>query len=356
MESGHCSGSVDLSNSWIDIQGDPMKMDGTLILTRSEIANLMKFADYIEAVEQAFLLLASGKILGAGILDLPGEKGMFHIKGSAMPIGEDIYVGIKANGNFPENKSRFRLPTIQGAILLCDGIRGYPLAFLDSIEITINRTGAATAIAAKYLARKDSSVATICGCGKQGRIQLIALKEVLPIIKAFTFDKEESLSERFAAEMSDELGIRVIPIKDLHDGTQQSDVIVTCTTSRQFFLRKEHVANGAFIAAVGADSHDKQEIEPMLLASSKVVTDVLDQCARIGDLHHAIQANLMTKENVYADLHEIVGGSKFGRSNENEITIFDSTGTAIQDVATAAIAYQRAIQQGVGRFINVIGG
>lgn len=330
-------------------------MKGTLILTRSEIVNLMKFSDYIEAVERAFLLLASGKILGAGILDLPGEKGMFHIKGSAMPIGENIYVAIKANGNFPENKSRFGLPTIQGAILLCDGIRGYPLAFLDSIEITINRTGAATAIAAKHLAPQNSSVATICGCGKQGRIQLIALKQVLPIARAFAFDNEESLAEEFAVEMSVELGIPVAAIKSLQEGTQQSDVIVTCTTSRQFFLKKEHVPQGAFIAAVGADSHDKQEIDPALLASSKVVCDVLDQCARIGDLHHAIQANVMKKEDVYAELHEIVSRAKPGRSNENEIIIFDSTGTAIQDVASAAIAYQRAIEQGIGRFIDVIG-
>jgi len=332
-----------------------MKMKGTLILTRSEIASLMKFSDYVEAVEQAFILLGSGKILGAGVLDLPGENGMFHIKGSSMPIGENIYVAIKANGNFPENKSRFGLPTIQGAILLCDGVRGYPLAFLDSIEITINRTAAATAIAAKHLARKNSSVATVCGCGNQGRIQLIALKKVLPINSAFAFDKEESLAEKFGTEMSAELGIPVIAVKNFKEGTQQSDVIVTCTTSRQFFLKKEHVLPGAFIAAVGADSHDKQEIEPELLASSKVICDVLEQCIRIGDLHHAVQANLMTRANVYAELHEIVCGSKPGRASANEVIIFDSTGTAIQDVASAAIAYQRAVEQGVGRFIDVIG-
>lgn len=332
-----------------------MKNKGILILTRSEIASLMKFSDYVEAVELAFMLSGSGKVLGSGVLDLPGEKGMFHVKGSAMPLGENIYVAVKVNGNFPENKSRFGLPTIQGAILLCDGIRGYPLAFLDSIEITINRTGAATALAAKHLARKNSSVATICGCGKQGSIQLIALKEVLPITSAFAFDKEESYAERFAVEMSQELEIPIVAIKKLEEGTQKSDVIVTCTTARQYFLKKEYVPQGTFVAAVGADSHDKQEIDPALLGASKVVTDVLDQCARIGDLHHAIQANAMTKENVYAELHEIVCGSKSGRSNESDVIIFDCTGTAIQDVASAAIAYQRAIEQGIGTFIDVIG-
>lgn len=332
-----------------------MKNKGVLILTRSEIANLMKFSDYVEAVEQAFKLLASGKILGAGVMDLPGENGMFHVKGSSMLLGANIYVAVKTNGNFPNNKSRFGLPTIQGAILLCDGIRGYPLAFLDSIEITINRTGAATAIAAKHFARKNSTIATICGCGKQGRIQLIALKETLPITRAFAFDKDELLAESFSSEMSHELGIPIVAIKNLEEGTQQSNVIVTCTTSRGSFLKKEHVSEGAFVAAVGADSHDKHEIDPALLASASVVTDVLDQCARIGDLHHAIKANVMTKEDVYAELHQIVSGSKPGRSNENEVIIFDSTGTAIQDVASAAIAYQRAIERGIGTFIDVIG-
>ena len=332
-----------------------MKNTGVLILTRSEIANLMKFSDYVEAVEEAFMLLASGKILGAGVLDLPGQNGMFHVKGSVMPFGENIYAAVKVNGNFPDNKTSFGLPTIQGAILLCDAIRGHPLAFLDSIEITINRTGAATAIAAKHLARRNSSVATICGCGKQARIQLIALTEVLPITRAFAFDKDESVSEKFSVEMEHELGIPVVAIRNLQEGTRQSDVIVTCTTSRQFFLQKEHVPHGAFVAAVGADSHDKQEIDPVLLASSKVVTDVLDQCARIGDLHHAVQANVMTKEDVYAELHEIISASKPARINEDEIIIFDSTGTAIQDVASAAIAYQRAIEQGIGQFIDVIG-
>lgn len=332
-----------------------MENKGTLILTRSEIASLMKFSDYMDAVEQAFFLLASGKILRSGVLDIPAKDGMFHVKGSGMPIGNNIYVAVKVNGNFPENKSRFGLPTIQGAILLCDGIRGYPLAFLDSIEITINRTGAATAIAAKLLARHNSRVAMICGCGKQGRIQLIALKEVLPIARAFAFDREQTMAEEFSSQMTKDVGIPVVAVRKVEEGARQSDVIVTCTTSRKYFLKKEHVPDGAFVAAVGADSHDKQEIDPALLASGKVVTDIVDQCARIGDLHHAIEANLMTREDVYAELHEILSGAKPGRSTEKEIVIFDSTGTAIQDVAAAAVAYQRAVERGIGRFIDLIG-
>ncbi|MCI0412126.1 ornithine cyclodeaminase family protein [bacterium] len=326
----------------------------TLILTRSEIAGLMNFSDYVEAVEQAFRLLASSQILGPGVLDVPGKEGMFHVKSAGMPIKNDVYIAVKVNGNFPENKKRFGLPTIQGAILLCDGIRGYPLALMDSTEITMQRTGAATAIAARHLARSNSKVATVCGCGTQGRIQLLALKHVLPLTHAFAFDQDRMLAEQFATQMTKELEIPVHAIDNLDEGTKQSDAIVTCTTSRRFFLKKEHVQKGTFVAAVGADSHNKQEIQPELLASSKVVTDILDQCARIGDLHHAIQAQLMTHTDVYAQLHEIINGNKQARNSEEEIVIFDSTGTAIQDVASAAVVYQRAVERGIGNFIDLI--
>jgi alanine dehydrogenase len=328
-------------------------MGNTLILTRTEIANLMNFSDYVHAVEQAFNLLASGEILGAGVLDIPGNDGMFHVKGAGIPLGDEIFIAVKVNGNFPENKKRHDLPTIQGAILLCDGIRGFPLAFMDSTEITIQRTGAATALAARHLARTNSEVATICGCGKQGKIQLIALKHVLPLKRVFAFDQDTELAEQFSKQMTKEIGIPVHAVRDIAEGTQQSDVVVTCTTSRRFFLTKNDVRKGTFVAAVGADSHDKQEIDPELLASSKVVTDVLDQCARIGDLHHAIQSNLMKPDDVYAQLHEIVAGSKRTPRATNEIVIFDSTGTALQDVAAAAVVYQRAVERGVGKFLEL---
>lgn len=325
-----------------------MQYPGTLILTQKDIAGLMKMGDYMNAVENAFLLLSNGRIPGAGILDIPAIDGMFHAKGASMHDNNELFVAVKVNGNFPDNKARFGLPTIQGAILLCDGIRGYPLALLDSIEITIQRTAAATAIAARHLARDDSKTVTICGCGTQAPVQLLALLQVLPISRAFAFDQDQELCERFSKQMQEQFNIPVNPLQRLADGTRKSDIIVTSTTSRRYVLSKQDVPPGTFVAAVGTDSHDKQEIDPALLASSKVVTDILDQCARIGDLHHAIAGEWMAIQDVYAELHEIISGSKPGRTSEEEITIFDSTGSAIQDVASAAIVYRRAVEAGVG--------
>ncbi|PWT87526.1 MAG: hypothetical protein C5B54_12210 [Acidobacteria bacterium] len=326
-----------------------MLPDATLILTREQIQSLMKFPDYVPGVEEAFRLYAAGKSLSPGVLDVRAPDGTFHIKAAGLPLRDRIYVAVKVNGNFRENKSRFNLPTIQGAIILSDGTNGFPLAILDSTEITVQRTGAATTVAAKYLARSDSRTATVCGCGKQGRIQLAAILTVLPLQKVYAFDSNPQIAIEFASDMTKQTGIPISPTSILHDAAILSDVIVACTTSREFFLRKNDVRAGTFISAVGADSHDKQEIDPLLLSTNKVVADITDQSVVMGDVHHAIRQGLMKREDVFAELGEIVIGRKPRRSSAEEIIIFDSTGTAIQDVAAAATVYEIAIQKGAGQ-------
>jgi alanine dehydrogenase len=236
----------------------------------------------------------------------------------------------------------FGLPTIQGLIVLYDAESGRALAVLDSIEITIKRTAAATAVAAKYLARTNSSSATICGCGEQGRTQIRALLLTLPLRKVFAFDLDANASLRLAAELSREFKIDTEPVRSLPDAIQSSDVVVTCTPATKFFVQKENVAVGTFIAAVGTDDSHKQEIDPALMSSAKVVADNLEQVCAIGDTHHAIAAWLMRKEDIHAELSEIVAGRKPGRTSDDEIIIFDSTGVAIEDAAAATLVYEKA--------------
>ncbi len=219
---------------------------------------------------------------------------------------------------------------------------------MDSIEITIQRTGAATAVAAKHLARPDSRVCTVCGCGNQGRIQLTALKHVLPLERAFAWSPDGEEAVHFAAAMTIALGIEVTPAEDLKRALAVSDVCVTCTPSRKPFLRLEDVPSGMFIAAIGADSPDKQELEAELVAASKVVADIRAQSILVGETHHAIAAGLMRAQEVHAELGEIIAGKICGRGNAEEVIVFDSTGTALQDVAAAAAVYQRALDRGVG--------
>lgn len=332
-----------------------METEATLLLTRSEVAALLRPAECIAAVEEAFRLHAEGMSLPPGVLETLTDDGGFHIKSAGLKPSGRGYFAAKVNGNFPLNPERFGLPTIQGVVLLFDAERGRPLAILDSMELTALRTAAATGVAAKYLARPDSKVAAVCGCGVQGRAQLQALAEVLPIEKVYAFDSDGARAESFAREMSDELRVRVEAAPDLRRAARESDVCVTCTPSRRPILMRDDVRPGTFVAAVGADNPTKQEIDPRLMASGKIVVDVLAQCAAIGDLHHALAAGAVAEGDVYAELGEIVAGRKPGRTSEAEIVIFDSTGTALQDVAAAAVVYEGALRAGVGARLNLSG-
>jgi alanine dehydrogenase len=324
-----------------------MHAEETLLLQRSDVAELLSLEDCIDAVEKIFRLQGEGKVPVPGILGVKAKNGGLHVKAGLLP-GEKSYVVAKLNTNFPDNGTRFGLPTIQGVIVLYDAENGCPLAVLDSIDVTIKRTAAASAVAAKYLARKNSSVGTVCGCGQQGRAQLRALRAVLPLKKIYVFDLDKSAPRKLAAELQRELDVKIEPTRDLSAAIKKSDICVTCTTSRKFFVHKKDVAPGTFIAAVGADDEHKQEIEPALMASAKVVADSLDQCCAIGDTHHAIAQGLMDRENVYAQLSEIVIGQKIGRANDDEVIVFDSTGVAIEDAVTAAAVYEQARAAGIG--------
>jgi alanine dehydrogenase len=321
--------------------------EGTLLLTRGEVASLLNLDECIAAVEQAFRLHGAGKLNPTGILGMHVPGGGFHIKTALLDHGCSYFVA-KTNANFPENPKLRGLPTIQGVILLFDGEKGTPLAVMDSMEITILRTGAATAVAAKYLSRADACVATICGCGNQGRVQLRAVSRVRPIRRVFAHDADPAQAERFAAELSRELGVEATAVGDLSAAVKQSDICVTCTPSRTPLLGPSDVSPGLFIAAVGADSPEKQELDPELLANSTLVVDILEQCATIGELHHALAANVMTRSDVHAELGEIVAGKRPGRIGADEIFVFDSTGTALQDAAAAIVVYDRALQSGRG--------
>ena len=324
-----------------------MQFEGTLLLRRSDVEGLLSLPDCIDAVEEIFRLQGEGKVPAPGILGVKATGGGLHVKAGLLPNSKN-YLVAKLNANFPGNNAQFGLPTIQGVIVMFDAENGIPLAILDSIDVTIKRTAAASAVAAKYLARPDSSVAMICGCGQQGRAQLRAMHLTLALTKVYAFDLDERAAIDLKNEFSSELKIDIESIRDSALAMQKSDVCITCTTANEFFVHKQDVRPGTFIAAVGADDVHKQEIDPALLASAKVVADSLDQSCAIGEVHHAIAQSLMRKEDVYAELCEIVAGQKIGRATADEIIVFDSTGVAIEDAIAAAVVYERALANHIG--------
>jgi len=325
-----------------------------IVLSRRDVLDLLTLHDGIGAVEGAFRLHAEGRTLGPGVLGVPAPGGGFHIKAAGL-VGERSYFAAKTNANFPENPRRFGLPTIQGTIVLADASTGVPLAIIESGSVTALRTGAATAVAAKSLARRDARTATIVGCGVQGELQLAALAAVLPLERAWVLDNDYERAESMAARAAASLGLRVEAVTDLRAALRESDVCVTCTPSRRAFVTTADVPPGMFLAAVGADSQGKQELEPALVASATLVVDVLDQCADIGELQHVLAAGLMTRAQVHAELADVVVGRRPGRSREDEITIFDSSGTALQDVAAAVAVYEKARATGRGTEVKLDG-
>jgi ornithine cyclodeaminase/alanine dehydrogenase-like protein (mu-crystallin family) len=224
---------------------------------------------------------------------------------------------------------------------------------IESGSVTALRTAAATGVAAKHLARADARTATIVGCGIQGELQLAAVAAVLPLRRAWVVDLDHGRAESLAARARSSLELDVEAIEDLPRALADSDVCVTCTPSRRPIVAAADVARGTFVAAVGADAHGKQELEPSLMAGSTVVVDVLAQCVEIGELQHALAAGLMTSAQVHAELGDIVAGRRPGRTRTDEITIFDSSGTALQDVAAAAAVYEKARLIGRGREVTL---
>jgi alanine dehydrogenase len=327
-----------------------------LFLDRQDVIALLPIADCITAVERAFAAHAAGELpIAPGVLGAHVVGGGFHIKTAALGSSPG-YFAAKINANFPGNPDRHGLPTIQGMIGLFDTANGRALALLDSIEITTLRTAAASAVAARYLARADASTLAICGCGNQGRSHLLALLQVRKLRRVLAYDLDPARAQLFAREIAPESGIEITPTEDLADAVQNCDICVTCTPASGPFIGLLHLRPGQFFAAVGADSEGKQEFEPEVLRRAIVVADIVAQAASIGELQHAIAAGLMTVADVHADLGQIVAGKRPGRTSDDQIFIFDSTGTALQDVAAAAMVYERAVQAGRGRRLSLSGG
>ena len=315
----------------------------TRLLTRNDVAAVLSPADCLQAVEEAFRNYSEGRAAAPQSLGFHAASGTFHIKAALAEV-----LATKINANFPENPSRHRLPTIQGVIVVMDIERGTTVAILDSTLITALRTAAATAMAAKYLARAGATTLAVIGCGTQGRATVDALRAVRSIEQIVAYDNDTASADRFTREVAEQHRLQARSVGSVEEAVLSADIIVTCTPSRRAILDARHLRPGLFIAAVGADNPEKQELTPALLTKTKVVADILEQAAKMGDLHHALESGAMRHEDVHGEIGDVICGRTPGRTSDDEIFVFDSTGTALQDVAVASIAVQRAMERGAG--------
>ena len=318
-----------------------------LLLGRREIEELLSMGEALKAVEQSFRLQTEGKTIMPPklYLNLPQYQGDFR----AMPAYVDGAAGMKWVSVYPDNW-RQSLPSIVATIILCDPSTGYPLAVMDATYITNIRTGAAGGIAVKYLARRDSTIIGFVGAGVQAKTQLLAIIEVLPQIKEVkVFDLNWDISQKYADEMMAKLGINIHPVETIQDATE-ADIVVTTTPSKKPVVKKQHIKPGTHINAIGADAKGKQELEADLLRNGKIIVDDIEQASHSGEINVPLSDGIIKIEDIYGTLGEVVANVKKGREDNEEITIFDSTGLAIEDMVCAKMVYEKAKKRGVPTF------
>ena len=308
----------------------------TVILKRSDVRSILSIGAVIEAVEQAFRDLALGKATMPVKAYLVLDNGDFR----AMPAALPGSVGIKWVNVHPQNPP-LGLPTVMATLIYNDPLTGYPLAIMEATDITAYRTGATAAIASKYLARKDSQTLGIIGAGRQAYTQLLAHMGLFDLKLVKVYDPIESAVKKFA-EFFRGLPVRACSLKE----TAASDILCTVTPAREPVVKREFLIPGTHINAIGADAEGKEELEPSILNEAIVVVDDLRQASAAGEINVPVSKGLYKPTDVYANLGEIIIGKKPGRKDERAITIFDSTGLAIEDVAVAKLVYEKARQTG----------
>jgi len=326
-----------------------------LLLCEDEIASLLSIGEVMDAVENAFKEYALGYVQMPPKLYLsyPEDKGDLR----TMPCYiERLEVSaVKIVNSHPENPKKFGLPTVMAIVILTDPKNGQPLAIMSGRNITAMRTAAAGGIAAKYLARKESRVVGLVGAGVQARTQLLALCSVYENLeKVKVWDISSSARKNYVDEMQPRFAeSKIVSVNRLRDAVEGADIIVTTTPSRKPLVMNDWVPAGVHINCIGADAPGKQELDPAILQRAKIVVDCWEQALHGGEINVPLTSGLITKDNVWAELGEIVAGFKSARTLKDEVTVFDSTGLAIQDAATAGLAYKKALKNGVGRFVDM---
>ena len=325
-----------------------------LLLSRAEVEGLISTRDAIEAVEEAF------RAKGLGKAQMPPKSYVYfkHHNGDfrVMPayLEEMGAAGVKIVNAHPRNPKEHGLPTVMAIIVLLDPKTGAPLTIMDGTWITNVRTGAGGAVAAKYLARKDSRVVAMVGAGVQAKTQLLALNEVLKIEEIRVNDLSVNKAEKCAKEMGKKLGLDAKAIKETRKAVEGSDVVVTTTPSRKPILMNKWISEGTHINAIGADATGKQELDPEILLRAKVVVDDVEQAIHGGEINVPLSKGVIARGDIYADLGEVITGKKPGRTSRDEITVFDSTGLAVQDIATDWVVYKKAKEMGKGREVELL--
>jgi len=326
-----------------------------LILTKMDLEKVLGMREVMEVVEGAFAQLAKGtvKMPLRTIIGVDKYKGFIFYMPAYLE-GSDA-LAVKIVSLYEENLEKYSLPTIFATIQLNDPETGMPLALMEGGYITAMRTGAASGVATKYLARRSSRVVGIIGTGIQARTQLRAVLEARNVEKVFVYDAVAGRAREYAEEMSERLGVNIIPVSSAEKAVKEADILIIATTAKEPVLNGNWLQPGTHINAIGWMGRNARELDSNTIKRAKLVVDSKEAVlAESGDILIPIREGVITKDHIYAELGEIVIGRKAGRVSDNEITLWKSVGLAIQDAATAKLAYQKAQEMNVGREIKLL--
>ncbi|WP_396610727.1 ornithine cyclodeaminase family protein [Haloferax sp. S1W] len=328
-------------------------MRTTLLLNKDDVHANVQMPELISAIEDAFAAYESGdaQMPPKSYIDLPQYNGDFRSMPAYLDAGDWDAAGIKWVNVHPDNGEQFDLPTVMGTMIYSDPENAFPLALMDGTELTMLRTGAAAAVATDYLAVEDASSMGIIGAGVQSYTQLRAISEVRDIEEVIVSDLDEERVADFIDAFEDEFDIRAGSIEE----AAQCDVLSTVTPVESPIVPRDAVADHTHINAMGADAEGKHELADEVLLDAKLVIDDHAQTTHSGEINVPYHEGVLDDDDIFGAIGEIVVGNKDARTEEDGITVFDSTGLAIQDVAAAHVAYEHAIENDNGYAFDLLG-
>jgi ornithine cyclodeaminase/alanine dehydrogenase-like protein (mu-crystallin family) len=316
------------------------------VIEEAALRDRIHEAEALDAVERAFRALAQNEVVQPPPMafDFDEARGEVHVKGAYL-AGSPVFA-LKVASGFYQNLDR-GLPLASGLVMVFDAATGFPLAlFHDNAYLTELRTAAAGALATRLLAPETIEKIAILGAGSQARYQLRAIRRVRSLENVSVWSPHAESRARYAEEMTRELRLRVEARSSVEEAVAGAALVVTATPAREPFLTASALGAGATVIAVGSDAPEKQELEVDLLArADKLIADHLGQCARLGEIHHALAAGLLDEGDVYGELGDVVTGRLPGRE-ACELIVCDLTGVGAQDAALAEIVWNRIGREG----------
>jgi ornithine cyclodeaminase/alanine dehydrogenase len=325
----------------------------TLLLKKEEVSKLISMREVIGAVEEAYKAFNSQQVVQPGYIGihLPSPRGEIDFKLGYYKAKEVI--SMKASsGGFPDNPTAYGVPSGMGTILLFDAMSCALMCVMDGSLLTGLRTGAAGALSVKLLARKNAKTVASIGTGNQARMQIRAINEVMEIEQILAWDSNRDALFKYKTDIEREFGIPVVMADSKKEAVEQADILITTTRGTGSLVEAAWVRPGTHIVAIGTDQRGKQELEPEIFRHAKIVNDSISQCIEKGETWHPLHQNIITGKDIHAEIGEILLGIKAGRENDEEVTIFDSTGMAVQDSTTSIRIYRNAIEGKVGTFFE----